>query len=215
MFEAIGVINPGVFLVGTILIILAPGPNSLYVLATATRRGVMDGYKAAAGVFLGDAVLMFLAAVGVDSLVRLYPVAFSVLQFAGAGYLGYLGLKIFYALLRKGASRDDSGTERKKEDPFYRALVLSLSNPKAILFFISFFVQFVNPGKGHPGMAFFVLACIVQVVSLTYLSILIFGGSRLASMVRGNERLQKAGSAVVGVAFLSFSCRLALGAISK
>lgn len=215
MFESIGVINPGVFLIGTILIILSPGPNSLYVLATATKRGATDGYKAAGGVFVGDGVLMFLASAGVDSLIRLYPVAFSIIRFGGAAYLAFLGLRIFYSLLQNRGSEDGPGAEPKRENPFRRALALSLSNPKAILFFVSFFVQFVDPAKGHPGMAFFVLAVIVQVISLTYLSILIFSGAKLAALVRGNKTLQKAGSALVGVAFVSFGCRLAYGALTK
>lgn len=212
MFEALGVINPGMFFIGTVIIILAPGPNSLYVLATAIRRGVRDGYKAAAAVVVGDGVLMFMAATGAGSLLRLYPVAFVALQYAGAAYLGYLGLRVLYGVIRCKDGQSGETGECKREDPFYRALALSLSNPKAILFFVSFFVQFVDPAKGHPAMAFFVLACVVQSVSITYLSVLIFGGSRLIGVVRGNRVLQRAGRAAMGLTFFGFGCRLAVRA---
>ncbi|MDL2210159.1 leucine efflux protein LeuE [Desulfovibrio sp. OttesenSCG-928-O18] len=212
MIEALGIVNIGVFVLGTVVIIIAPGPNSLYVLSTATRRGVRDGYKAAGGVLLGDSVLMLAASLGVDSVVRLYPVAFSLIQYAGAVFLGYLGIKALIAAFRKkdGAASQESAECR--ENPFKRALLLSLANPKAILFFVSFFVQFVDPAKGHPGLAFLVLACIVQTVSITYLTILIFGGSKLAAMAKGNQTLQRLGTALTGSIFVGFGCRLALKA---
>lgn len=212
MFESFGIVNLGMFVAGTVVIILMPGPNSLYVLATAMRRGVADGCMAAAAVFVGDGVLMLLASLGVDSLMRLYPAAFMALQYAGAAYLVYLGIRALYATVW---SRGDSGgwqEDERREDPFRRALLLSLSNPKAIMFFVSFFVQFVNPAKGHPGIAFLILACIVQIVSVTYLSFLIFGGSRLARAVKGSRVLQRLGSALSGSVFLGFGLRLALKA---
>ena len=212
MFESLGIVNPGIFFVGVVVIILMPGPNSLYVLATAIRRGVADGYKAAAAVFIGDGILMLLASLGVDSLMRLYPAAFMALQYAGAAYLVYLGLKVLYATVRKDGGSGGQKEEEHREDPFRRALLLSLSNPKAIMFFVSFFVQFVDPAKGHPGMAFLVLACVVQVVSMTYLSMLILGGARLAGVVKGNRVAQRIGSALSGSVFLGFGLRLALKA---
>ena len=152
MLESIGVVNIGMFVVGTILVILMPGPNSLYVLATATRSGARAGYRAAAAVVIGDSVLMVLASLGAGSAARLYPLAFTLLQYLGAAYLGYLGVLLFFAAFKESGSGSGGEEEPHQENPFTRALVLSLSNPKAILFFVSFFVQFVDPAKGHPGV---------------------------------------------------------------
>lgn len=213
MIEALGIVNIGVFVVGTVLIILAPGPNSLYVLATATRRGIRDGYTAAGGVVVGDSILMLAASLGVDSVVRLYPLAFSVIQYAGAVFLAYLGIRALLTAFQGPVDEGGvNGGAAHRENPFKRALLLSLSNPKAILFFVSFFVQFVDPAKGHPGLAFLVLACIVQVVSVTYLSILIFGGAKLAAAARDNRALRRLGTALTGFVFVGFGCRLALRA---
>ncbi|MDL2267363.1 leucine efflux protein LeuE [Desulfovibrio sp. OttesenSCG-928-G15] len=212
MFESIGVLNPAMYLAGVFLIILMPGPNSLYVLSTATRRGVVPGYKAAAGVFLGDSVIMFLAALGVDSLIRLYPNAFMAVQYAGAAYLGWLGIKALYGAFRNNGKSAEDAHAACQESPFRRALLLSLCNPKAIMFFVSFFVQFVDPSKGHPGLAFLVLAGILQIVSMTYLSALIFGGVKLAIVARKNVSLQRLGTALTGTIFVGFGLRLALKA---
>lgn len=212
MLESLGVLNIGVFFAGVVVIILMPGPNSLYVLSTATRRGVADGYRAAGAVFIGDAVIMLLAALGVDSLMRLYPATFMAVQYAGAVYLGWLGLKVLYGVFKRGSGGGEDAHAACRENPFKRALILSLSNPKAIMFFVSFFVQFVDPSKGHTGVAFLILACIVQVVSMSYLSFLILGGAKVAGVLKGSRLARRLGSALTGSVFLGFGVRLALKA---
>lgn len=143
----LGVTDLWTYVLGTIAIILLPGPNSLYVLATAAKRGVRTGYRAAFGVFLGDGVLMFASAAGVASLLRAFPPLFTVLRWGGAAYLVYLGIKLIIGAFRPSPDR---APILDSPHPFRRALVISLMNPKAILFFISFFLQFVDPGMPIP-----------------------------------------------------------------
>ncbi|MBI0300597.1 LysE family transporter, partial [Streptomyces sp. PRKS01-29] len=88
----LGITDLSTYLAGLALIILLPGPNSLYVLSVAARRGARTGYRAAAGVLCGDAVLMALSAGGVASLLHASPVLFAVVKFAGAGYLTWLAV---------------------------------------------------------------------------------------------------------------------------
>jgi len=97
--------------------------------------------------------------------------------------------------------------------PFRRALVISLLNPKAILFFISFFVQFVDPGYPYPAVSFLVLALILQVCSALYLTALIFTGTYLAGQFRRRRALSAARAAGVGVIFVGFSVRLATASL--
>ena len=75
-----GVTDFWTFVVGTVLIVLLPGPNSLYVLSVAAQRGVRTGYRGACGVFLGDLILMLLSAGGVASLLRASPELFGVVN---------------------------------------------------------------------------------------------------------------------------------------
>ena len=202
-----GIVDIWVFVAGTIVIILAPGPNSIYVLSSGIRWGVKKGYQAAAGIIVGDALLMFMAAMGVASLTRLYPHSFAVIQYAGAAYLMYLGIKVIY---REIKNRNTSSPIRVlKENTFKKAFLLSLVNPKAILFFVSFFVQFVQPGFPYPWLSFLILGLIVELTSITYLSILIVGGSRLAAFFKGRHRLSRLARTLVGVLFLGFGARLA------
>src|SRR5699024_2173049 len=83
----LGVTDLWTYLAATVLIILLPGPNSMYVLSVAARRGVRYGYRAAGGVFVGDAILMAASAAGVASLLRASPWLFAIVKYAGAAYL--------------------------------------------------------------------------------------------------------------------------------
>ncbi|WP_344135712.1 leucine efflux protein LeuE [Luedemannella flava] len=215
----LGITDPLTYLLGTIAIVLLPGPNSMFVLSTAARSGVRRGYRAAAGVFLGDLVLMTLAAAGVASLLRAYPPVFTLLKYAGAAYLAYLGLGMARAAVRRwrrGGSASSSGTEPERDDardPFRRAFLVSLINPKAILFFVSFFIQFVDPGYAYPALTFVVLGAILQVCSVAYLSALIFGGNMLANQLRRRRRLASALSAGVAALFIGFGVKLATASL--
>ncbi|BFO14765.1 leucine efflux protein LeuE [Streptomyces sp. KM77-8] len=210
-----GVIDLPTYLVGLVLIVLLPGPNSLYVLSVAARRGVRAGYTAAAGVWCGDTLLMTLSAAGVASLLQGNAVLFGIVKFVGAGYLTWLAVGMLRAAWGMWRTRRDTdGTEASAaaagERPFRRALVVSLLNPKAILFFIAFFVQFVDPGYAYPALSFVVLGAFAQIASVLYLSALIFGGTRLADAFRRRRRLSARATSAAGALFLGFAAKLSL-----
>lgn len=211
-----GVIDLPTYLAGVALIVLLPGPNSLYVLSVAARRGVRAGYTAAAGVWCGDAVLMTLSAAGVASLLQANAVLFGIVKYAGAGYLTWLAVGMMRAAWamwrtrREQAARDDDAPVSGEERPFRRALVVSLVNPKAILFFIAFFVQFVDPGYAYPALSFVVLGAFAQLASFLYLSALIFSGTRLAAAFSRRKRLSAGATSAAGALFLGFAVKLSV-----
>lgn len=211
-----GVIDLPTYLAGLVLIVLLPGPNSLYVLSVAARRGVRSGYTAAAGVWCGDTVLMTLSAAGVASLLQANAVLFGIVKYAGAGYLTWLAVGMLRAAWGMWRTRrDEDATEAPAagapgERPFRRALVVSLLNPKAILFFIAFFVQFVDPAYAYPALSFVVLGAFAQIASVLYLSALIFGGTRLAAAFRRRRHLSAGATSAAGALFLGFAAKLSL-----
>lgn len=211
-----GVTNLWAYVIGTVLIILLPGPNSLYVLSVAARRGVRDGYKAASAVFIGDTVLMVASAAGAASLLKTSPTLFAIVKYAGAAYLVWMGFNLVRDAIRTWRARHAPATDDapetpvgKQERPFRRALVASLLNPKAILFFVSFFAQFVDPNYAYPALTFLILGIIVQICSLSYLTLLIFAGTGLANAFRRRKKLASAGSATVGAVLIGFAAKLA------
>ncbi|MEY5098050.1 MAG: hypothetical protein RJA36_769 [Pseudomonadota bacterium] len=206
-----GITDLATFVLGTIFIVLLPGPNSLFVMTLASRLGVATGYRGAAGIFAGDTVLMVLSAAGAASLLRSTPVLFLGFKYAGALYLAWLGLGMVRSarrVWRAGVSAAESGLSAGASRPFRTALLISLMNPKAILFFVSFFIQFVSPDYPHPALSFLLLGLIVQVCSALYLSALIFGGAGLARQFRQHSRLSALAMGGMGALFIGFGVRL-------
>ncbi len=209
-----GITDLTTFILGTIFIVLLPGPNSLYVMSVASRLGVAAGYRGACGIFVGDMILMILATTGAASLLRATPELFLVIKYAGAGYLAWLGLGLLRSSFASWKQRGEESGETtppvtNASNPFRTALMISLMNPKAILFFVSFFIQFVDPGYAWPGLSFIILGIIVQICSALYLSALIFGGVHLARQFRRRRRLAATATGSVGGLFIGFGLKLA------
>lgn len=215
MFESFGVVSYWVYFVAVVGVVLVPGPNSLFVLATAAQSGVKKGYQAACAVFVGDAILMTLSALGVASLLKTWASLFLIIKLLGALYLCYLGFMMLIGAWRTYKSNTietniaEIKPKAKPKNPFKKALLLSLSNPKAILFFIAFFIQFVDPQYAHPSLSFFILGITLELVSFTYLTFLIFTGVSLAKWFHKHRRLSSASTASVGILFFCFGIKLA------
>ncbi|WP_296508644.1 leucine efflux protein LeuE [Rhodoferax sp.] len=218
-----GVTDLWTYVLGALGIILLPGPNSLFVLSVATVRGVKAGYQGAMGVFVGDTILLLLTALGAAGLLRTYPALFMVVKYAGAAYLAWVGLNLVRDAIRKWRSSQAAQAAsaspvaeatRHLQQPFKRALVISLLNPKAILFLLSFFVQFIDPAYDTPAVPFLILSAIIMVFSAVYLSALIFAGARLAQGFSRRKRLSAALSSAVGGLFVWFGAKLATASLS-
>ncbi|MFJ9840920.1 leucine efflux protein LeuE [Kitasatospora sp. NPDC101155] len=216
----LGVNDLATYILGALVIILLPGPNSLYVLSVAARKGIRTGYQAAAGVFVGDLTLISLTSLGAASLLKANPAVFAVVKFGGAAYLLWIGFGMLRAARQlwrerraEAEAEADPAAEAAPEAverPFRRALVISLLNPKAILFLLSFFTQFVDPSYGQPALSFGLLGGILQTFSLLYLSLLIFAGTTLATAFRRRKRLSATLTSGVAVLFAGFAAKLAV-----
>ncbi len=218
-----GITDLTTFILGTIFIVLLPGPNSLYVMSAASRWGVAAGYRGACGICVGDLILMLLAVSGTASLLRTTPELFMVIKYAGAAYLAWVGIGLLRSAIqswrKQGSFTEASVTQndavvRNSPRTFRTALVISLMNPKAILFFVSFFIQFVDPAYAHPGLSFMILGVIVQICSALYLSALIFGGAYLAVQFRKRRRLAAGATGAIGGLFIAFGAKLATATLS-
>lgn len=220
----LGTVDLPTFVLGALLIVLLPGPNSLYVLTVGARKGVRTGYRAACGVFLGDAVLLTLTAAGAASMLKRSPATFDVVKYLGAAYLAWLGFGMVRSAVKAWRQRAASGAQSAEataiaeaveaaERPFRRALVVSLLNPKAILFDLAFLTQFVSPHAAHPTEAFALLSTIVMLFSAGYLSVLIFTGHRLATAFRRRRRLAASMTGGIGSLFLGFALKLATASL--
>lgn len=215
-----GVTDIWTYALGAFGIILLPGPNSMYVLSVATLRGVRAGYAAACGVFVGDSVLLGLTALGAAGLLRTYPAMFMVVKYAGAAYLGWIGLQLLRSALRGWLAATNADAPAAPTPParlppeaagrpFHRALVISLLNPKAILFLLSFFVQFIDPTYAQPLWPFLIQSVILMTFSALYLFALIHAGAHMAQSFARRRRLSAGLNTGVGSLFLWFGAKLA------
>lgn len=210
-----GITDLMTYIIGTVLIILLPGPNSLYVMSIAARYGVKIGYVGAFGVFVGDSILILCTVLGAASLLHTFPWIFILLKIIGAIYLTYLGIRLLLAGYQtwnnknQGIAKENQQTTSQSFHPFRTALTVSLLNPKAILFYLSFFIQFVDPNYAYPALSFTILAVILNVLSMAYLSALIFSGIKIASFFNTRYKLSAISVAVIGLLFCGFGLKLA------
>ena len=230
-----GVTDIWTYVIGAFGIILLPGPNSLYVLSVATARGVRAGFQGAYGVFVGDTILLVCTGLGAAGVLRTYPAMFMVVKYVGAAYLAWVGFNLLRAALAglraqpealavvasapraadaQAGSASAAANAAHLQRPFRRALVISLLNPKAILFLLSFFVQFIDTSYAHPEVPFLILSAILMTFSALYLSVLIVTGAKLAQGFAQRRKLSAGLSSLVGGLFLWFGAKLATASLN-
>ncbi|OOS05403.1 leucine efflux protein [Moraxella cuniculi DSM 21768] len=207
-----GITDFATYFVAVLVIIALPGPNSLYCLSVSASYGHSAGWRALAGILLGDTILMVATILGAGTLMRLYPEIFELVKIIGGVYLGYLGIRLLLAayqgLTNRQLPQETVPKPVGRQNYFYRSLGLSLTNPKAILFFLSFFVQFVNPNYDKPWLGFLILAMVLQAVSFSYLALLIYTGRALAEKFAKRRVLSAIMQAAAGVLFVGFGINL-------
>ena len=143
-----------------------------------------------------------------------------VVKYAGAAYLAWIGVNLIWSawsIWRQRATVSATPapeTPAHLAHPFNRALVISLLNPKAILFLLSFFVQFIDPKFATPAIPFLILSVILMTFSALYLCTLIVAGARLADNFRRRQRLSSGLSGAVGGLFVWFGAKLATASLN-
>ncbi|KAF1071686.1 MULTISPECIES: LysE family transporter [Variovorax] len=199
-----GIADYGAFVVAIILFLLIPGPGNLALITSTSKGGIRGGLAATLGVIAGDQVLMWAAVAGVSAVLATYPTAFKAVQWLGAGYLAWLGFKMLRA--KPGAAPILNIRPRH----FMRqALMITLLNPKAIVFYMAFFPLFVDPAR-HQGVVTFG-AMAVTIAALTFL----YGLTStllthfLAERIRANPRISGVLEKLAGVFLIAFGVKLA------
>ncbi|MBU1618077.1 MAG: leucine efflux protein LeuE [Gammaproteobacteria bacterium] len=214
MMENLGVIQFWTFLAGVVVIILMPGPNSLFVLKTSMVQGPKHAWCSLTAVLLGDATLILLSYLGLASVLLASPELFRWIRYLGAAYLFYIGVQTLLSLCKSKAGDSVEAPQvvaaATCASVFRKSLLLSLTNPKAILFFLSFFIQFIDSSFTPNWVPYLVLALVLEVISLIYLTTLIYAGAAIASFFKGQPKAGQAGNLLLGLLFTGFAVRLAL-----
>ncbi|WP_017977217.1 LysE family translocator [Actinopolyspora halophila] len=198
-----------IFLGTATLIAVAPGPGILYVLARSLHGGRTEGVRSAIGTFLGAAVHVLAATVGLSALLATSALAFTAVKFLGAAYLIYLGARTLWELRRVPAAQQATAPEQRGS-AVTQGLVTEVLNPKTAMFFLAFIPQFVHPERGSQSIAFLALGlAFVVLASTADLLVAVFAGS-LGTWIANNPRWQRRQHAASGATLIGLGGALAL-----
>ena len=200
-----GVVDFGAFVVAVIVFLAIPGPGNLALIMSTGKGGVLGGMAATLGVIAGDQVLIWLAVAGMAALLSTSPVLFAAVQWLGAAYLAWLGWTMIRA--KPGAApvlRIHAGHY------FRQALMITLLNPKAIVFYMAFFPLFVDPAC-HQGLRTFgAMAATVAVLTLLYGALAVGLTRHFAERLRANPQAVRWLNRLAGTLLVGFGIKLAL-----
>ena len=201
-----GVVDYWAFVIAVVVFLAIPGPGNLAIITSTSKGGIIGGLAATLGVIAGDQVLMWLAVAGVATLLTSNPRVFSFVQYAGAIYLTWLGVRM---VLSKPGDAPILNMEPRRF--FRQAMLITLLNPKAIVFYMAFFPLFVDPAR-HQGMVTFgtmalTIACLTFLYCVTVILITHFAAERMRASPRMTAWLNRA----AGTLLVGFGVKLALG----
>lgn len=200
-----GIADYGAFVAAIILFLAIPGPGNLALITSTGKGGIRAGLAATLGVIAADQCLMWMAVAGVAAVLATYPTAFQMVQWAGAAYLAWLGLKML--LSKSGAA---PVLQIQPRQYFRQGLTITLLNPKAIVFYMAFFPLFVDPARHEGLLTFGVMAVTIASLTFLYGLIVVVLTHRLAERLRANPRITQTLNRFAGVCLVGFGVKLVL-----
>ncbi len=200
-----GISDYGAFVVAIIVFLAIPGPGNLALLTATAKGGVRAGMAATFGVIAGDQALLWMAVAGVATLLVTYPAAFALVQWLGAAYLAWLGFKLVTA--KPG---DAPVLELKPHHYLRQAFVITVFNPKAIVFYMAFFPLFVDPAVHQGLVTFAFMAITIAALTFCYGLVVVLLAHFLAERIRASDRATSALNKTAGVLLIGFGLKLAL-----
>jgi len=208
MFEY-SVIHWMTFLTAAVLLNLAPGPDIAFILGQTVRGGRRSGFTAMFGIWSGAFAHVLMAAAGLSAILATSAVAFSVVKWAGAAYLIWLGIM---ALRSNGGSfvSQDVSASPDLFPIFRQGIFVAVLNPKVAIFFLAFLPQFVVSGAGPVWAQLFLHGVLIIVVAAFIEPPLVIAGERLTTRLRGSPRFGMWLDRSLGGLFIALGLRLAL-----
>jgi leucine efflux protein len=210
LFDGVaGIRNYWGFVAAVLVFLAIPGPGTFACLTSVTRGGLRGGYATLFGMMLGDWCLMLSAILGLAALLNANPAWFQAIQWLGSAYLLWIG----WQLLRTSNGALATLPEAMQPGPgkyFRQGFLITLINPKAIVFYMAFFPLFTDPLKTPGPATFAVMMSSVTILTVFYGSLLLFLGLGVASRLRRNRWLGKIAIKLAGLAMCAFGVKMAL-----
>jgi len=195
------------FSLAVLALLLSPGPNMMFVLSHGIAHGPRAGIAAALGLCAADLVMTSLAVSGVSVAIATWPPFFDLLKLLGAAYLLWLA---FQSLRSSGTSKIGNYDAASLMRVFIRAIINSLLNPKALVFFILFLPQFVIPSRGDITLQLLILGCVAAVEALVFHVLLGLFSGRIGIYLNRRPRFAKYQSRALSGVLIALALRLLL-----
>lgn len=205
-----GIINFGAFVLSGILVNVAPGADTMFILGRSISQGKKSGIYSALGILGGALIHCIMAAFGLSILLAKSALAFSIVKYLGAAYLLFLGLKLLFS---KGAALEEVNNHEKTESlrkVFWSGVLTDLLNPKVALFFLAFLPQFINPAYAENAIPFLILGfTFLFTGSIWCIGVAVFA-AKLSEKFRENPKIKYWLDKSTGGLFLILGAKLAL-----
>ena len=198
------------FLGAVMILMITPGPNMAFVLTSGAAYGWRGGVAAALGIGVVDLVFTLVCAFGLAGLLSAYPGMFDAIRWAGAAYLIYLAVNCIRSAGREKASGIEQA-EPTRWAIFLRGLASNIANPKAILFFLVFIPQFIDPRQGPVFAQFVALGFALAVVGTLFHGSLGALGAAGAALAGQGAKAKRGLHYLQAAVFLLIAGRLLLG----
>jgi leucine efflux protein len=200
-----GVADYDAFIIAIIVFLAIPGPGNLALITSTSKAGLSGGVGAIFGVIAGDQVLLWAAVAGVSALLEASPAAFHLVQWVGAAYLVWLGFKMLLA------KPGDAPVFKMKAGHYLRqSMLITLLNPKAIVFYMAFFPLFVDPVRHQGLVTFAVMSATIASLTFVYGLGAVLLTYFLAARLRANPYISSALEKAAGIFLIGFGFKLAL-----
>ena len=201
-----GISDYGAFVAAFVLLLFLPGPGNLALITSTSQGGMRGGVASVLGLLLGDQVLLWMTVAGVAALLQSHPHLFMAMQWVGAAYLAWLGAKMVLAKPGEGPSIKITPGKYFKE-----TMLITLLNPKAIMFYFAFLPQFIDPEQ-HQGMTTFVFMDVtIAVLGFLYCFGVVLITHTMAERIRANPKMSAFLQKLAGLCLIGFGLKLAVG----
>ena len=197
------------FLTATVLLNLSPGPDIAFILAQTAKNGRRSGFFAMFGIWAGAFIHVLLAALGLSAILATSAVAFSIVKWAGAAYLIWLGIQ---AILSSGGSfvSNEKVKRNTQFSIFKQGILVAVLNPKVAIFFLAFLPQFVESGAGSASAQLFLHGSLIIVVAAFIEPPLVILGSKLSRQLNNSPKIALWLDRGLGALFITLGAKLAL-----
>ncbi|MDR8728344.1 LysE family translocator [Burkholderia pseudomultivorans] len=206
----LGITHFGFFLLAVFLLNITPGPDTAYIVGRSVAQGRGAGLMSAFGISAGCCVHALACAFGLTALLAASAAAFTVIKLVGAAYLIYLGVRMVFAKPpAPGAGAAQLAAAKPLRQLFMQGFWTNVLNPKVVLFFVSFFPQFVSADSPHKALAFLTLGAVFVVMSTIWTSLVAWVAGSVTQRFSGKPGVKKWLDRTVGSAFVGLGLRLA------